>query len=363
MTRIVVCCGAGGVGKTTTSASLAIRSAQEGHRTLVLTIDPARRLADALGIGELGNAARKVPLDNLPAGGSLHAMMLDAQRTFDDLIARHAPSAEIRDRILANHTYRFVSTRLPGVHEYMAMEKLHELVAGGGWDVIVLDTPPAAHALDFLAAPARMANLMDEGVMRWLTLPTTRGGWRMLERGSEMLAGVLKSMLGDRTIADIAEFFAAFSTLWEGFRTRSMAVRTLLAAKETTFVLVTTPAESARSEALGFLDVLRERALPFGGFLVNRCAVAGPSSTPDFGACPDGVDATRWVTLTAALTELPRQHQRRLDREAAGCEGLRARAPAGARMWRLPEQDEPPQTLEALARFAAGLPAPSELVP
>lgn len=213
MTRIVVCCGAGGVGKTTTSASLAIRSAQEGHRTLVLTIDPARRLADALGIGEIGNTARPVPLEGVLAGGSLHAMMLDAQRTFDDLIARHAPSPDVRDRILANHTYGFVSTRLPGVHEYMAMEKLHELVASTAWDTIVLDTPPSAHALDFLAAPTRMANLMDDGVMRWLTLPTTRGGWRMLERGNELLAGVLKSMLGDRTIADIAEFFAAFSTL------------------------------------------------------------------------------------------------------------------------------------------------------
>ena len=357
-TRVIVVCGSGGVGKTTTAAALAIRAAQGGARVAVLTIDPARRLADALGIGELGNTARRVPLPDLPPGASLDAMMLDAKATFDAVVTRHAPSAEIRERILANRTYRFASTRLPGAHEYMAMEKLHELAASGQWDVVVLDTPPAAHALEFLAAPARMANLMDEGVMQWLVLPTTRGGWRMLERGSEMLAGVLKSMLGERTIVDIAEFFASFQGLWDGFRERSLAVRALLAAPGTTFVLVTTPAAGARAEALAFLEVLRERALPFGGFLVNRCTSAPLSGLPpQFGARPGEVPEAEWESLVAALGALPVARHRRAEAEARAIAALTAQAPATAAVWRLPDLAESPDDLAALSAFAQALPA------
>ncbi len=357
-TRVIVVCGSGGVGKTTTAAALAIRCAQGGARVVVLTIDPARRLADALGIGELGNTARRVPLPDLPPGASLDAMMLDAKATFDAVVARHAPSAEVRERILANHTYRFASTRLPGAHEYMAMEKLHELVSSGQWDVVVLDTPPAAHALEFLAAPARMANLMDEGVMQWLVLPTTRGGWRMLERGSEMLAGVLKSMLGERTIVDIAEFFASFQGLWEGFRDRSNAVRALLAAPTTKFVLVTTPAAASRAEALAFLEVLGTRGLPFGGFLVNRCVTApSGSEVPDFGTRPAEVSAAEWEALVGALARLGEARRVRVAAQERAIAALTARAPEGAPVWRLPDLAEAPDDLASLAAFAQALPS------
>ena len=355
--RVYVICGSGGVGKTTTSAALAVRLAQAGARTLVVTIDPARRLADALGISTIGNTAQRV--EGLPAGAAaLEAMMLDAKQTFDALVARHANSPEARDRILRNRIYTFVSTRLPGVHEYMAMEKLHELATTGRWDAIVLDTPPSAHALDFLAAPARMANLMDEGVMRWLVLPTTRGGWRMLERGSELLAGVLNTMLGERTIGDIAEFFSAFQGLWEGFRERSNAVRALLAAPNTRFLLVTTPEPGARAEAIAVLEVLAQRGLPFAGFLVNRCAALPHAGDPAFGR-PTGVDT---AALEDALRGLLSAQWARVAREDAAITSLaQAARSAGAAfgdvpVWRIREQPSPPHDVDTLATLAHELP-------
>ena len=354
--RVYVICGSGGVGKTTTSAALAVRLAQAGARTLVLTIDPARRLADALGIGTIGNATQRV--EGIPGAAALDAMMLDAKQTFDALVTRHARTSEARDRILRNRIYTFVSTRLPGVHEYMAMEKLHELATTGRWDAIVLDTPPSAHALDFLAAPARMANLMDEGVMRWLVLPTTRGGWRMLERGSELLAGVLNSMLGERTIGDIAEFFSAFQGLWDGFRERSNAVRALLAAPSTRFLLVTTPAPGARAEAIAVLDVLAQRGLPFAGFLVNRCAAPPHAGDPRFGQ-PAGEDT---AALEDALRAMVHAQRERVAREEGAIAALTAAArSAGAALgdvpvWRIQEQPSPPHDVRALTLLAAELP-------
>lgn len=333
--RVLICCGSGGVGKTTTSAALAIRLAYAGERVVVLTIDPARRLADALGIGEIGNTAIPVPLADLPPGGGLHAMMLDSKRTFDEVIERFAPSPEALDRILHNHIYRHVSARLAGAHEYMAMEKLFELAAEGRWDTVVVDTPPTRHALEFLQAPDRMANLMDEGVMRWMVLPASRGGWRMIERGSEVLAHILERFLGEHTIRDIAEFFAAFQTLWDGFRERSVQVRALLRSPTTRFYLVTTPAPGARAEALDFLELLTAGGMPFGGFLVNRCAVP-PTVTgpPDFG--PPIADP-HWEPTVAALRELPRRQTALVTAQEEAITELRTHAPPGSPLWRIPE--------------------------
>ena len=357
--QIVICCGSGGVGKTTASAALALRWAIEGHRVAVLTIDPARRLADSLGIGELGNTARRVPIERvaLEATGSLDAMMLDAQATFDDLVRRFAPGPEVARRILANRYYQFTSARLGGAHEYMAMEKLLELWAEGPYDIIVLDTPPTRHALDFLKAPERMSSLMDQGVLRWLVMPASSGGWRAIELGSEVVTKVLKRVLGQGTVAEIAEFFDAFRDLWEGFRERSLRVQTLLADPQTHFLLVTTPAPAARSEALFFLDVMRQRGLPFGGFLVNR-TVSPPHHSLDPSSLPDEgpLAPERWAALREALSRAPDlQRQIAQDHERSIADLQRA-APPDAPCWRLPDQGVDLHDLSGLLGLAAALP-------
>lgn len=352
MTRVVIVCGAGGVGKTTTSAALAVRLAESGQRVAVLTIDPARRLADALGVEALGNIASAVPV----AGGSLDALMLDAKETFDEIVRKNAPSPDVRDRILKNHYYRFVSSRLPGVHEYMAMERLLELTDSNRYDVVVLDTPPTRHALDFLSAPDRMAGLMDEGVMRWLVLPASAGGWRMIEMGSDMLAGVLKRLLGERTIEDIAEFFSGFQSLWAGFRERSLAARALLASSQTRFVLVTTPAPGARGDALAFLEVLRRDSFPFAGFLVNRCAPV-VTQVPNWPDAPKGVSDQAWSALYQSIYSTITRRNLLAGSQDAAIADLRMHAPAGAKVWRLPEAEDEIRSLAGLRSLGAALPS------
>lgn len=359
--RVVICCGSGGVGKTTTSAALAIRFALSGVRVAVLTIDPARRLADALSVGDIGNTAFPVPVPDLPAGASLDAMMLDGKRTFDDLVERFTPSPEARDRILRNHYYRYVSTRLAGSHEYMAMEKLYEIAHSGRYDVVVLDTPPSQHALDFLAAPEKMSNLMEEGVMRWLVLPASHSGWKMIERGSEVMAKVLRGMLGERTIMDIAEFFAAFQALWDGFRERAAKVRALLRDPGTRFVLVTTPAPAARAEALKFHQILQAHGMPFGGFLLNRCALP-----PDHGdrmhlpEAPHGVPVAAWDELRAAIRRAPERRRGLVRSQEQVIAELRAQM-HGAPSWRIPEYEREVHDLGALVRLSRHLPTVEQL--
>jgi anion-transporting ArsA/GET3 family ATPase len=348
--RVLLVCGSGGVGKTTISAALSLRLAEEGERVVVLTIDPARRLADALGIGELDNQPRRVPTER----GELRALMLDAKKTFDDLVARHAPSAEVRDRILGNHYYRFASERLPGVHEYMAMERLLSLVRDEEADVIVLDTPPTRHALDFLAAPDRMAGLMDEGVMRWLVLPATASGWRMLEMGSDVLAGVLKRLLGPETIADIAEFFTSFQGLWAGFRERSLAVRALLRDPRTRFFLVTAPAPGARAEAIAFLEVLQADAMPFAGFFINRCAPAAPAPAAWPATPPHRTDA-EWAALREEVEVALARRALLLGAQERAIAELLAHAPRGSVAWRIAEQPTDVHDLHSLRRLGGVL--------
>jgi anion-transporting ArsA/GET3 family ATPase len=344
--RVLLVCGSGGVGKTTLSAALALHLAESGQRVTVLTIDPARRLADALGIQELDNDARQVPTQR----GELRALMLDSKKTFDTLVHRHAPTPEVRDRILTNHYYRFVSERLPGVHEYMAMERLLTLVRAEDTDVIVLDTPPTRHAMDFLAAPDRMAGLMDEGVMRWLVLPATASGWRMLEMGSDALAGVLKRLLGAGTIADIAEFFTGFQTLWAGFRERSIAVRTLLRDPDTQFLLVTAPAPGARAEAIAFLEVLQKDAMPFAGFLINRCAPLAPEQLA-WPPTPAHRTAAEWAEVHEDVENTLARRRALSTAQESAIADLVAHAPAGSVAWRIPDQPTDVHDLATLRRL------------
>lgn len=345
-TRVLICCGSGGVGKTTVSASLALKHANAGERVCVLTIDPARRLADSLGVGELGNTPFRVPIPG--ATGSLDAMMLDAKAVFDDLVRRFAPSPAAAERILGNRYYRFASSRLGGSHEYMAMEKLLELWQSGHYDTIVLDTPPTRHALDFLRAPDRMSGLMDQGVLRWLVMPASQGGWRAIELGSEALAGVLKRLMGQETVEEIAEFFDSFRDLWDGFRDRSKLVSGLLCSEGTRFFLVTSPAPAARSEALYFLAVLQERHLPFGGFVVNRVLQGPTQPAPDVAGLPE--------PIARVMLEAPQLRRRLAQGHAEAIRSLRQAGPDHAPCWVIPDQDQDIHDLPALVSLARYLP-------
>jgi len=277
---VVVVCGTGGVGKTTVSASLALGAALQGRKVLVMTIDPAKRLADSLGIEGKLNEATPIDLATLgdvPEGaGSLHAMMLDAKGTWDETVRRFAKSPETRDRIFANTYYQRASESLSGSQEYMAMEKLLETHEVGGYDLIVLDTPPTRNALDFLEAPDRLMAVLEEGVLGWL-IPRQRGrfspvsaGLRLFGKGREAMFNVLERFMGGEVIRGIADFVGAFSELLDGFRSRAGDVMKLLRSEDTAFLMVASPNRIALSEALYFHDRLAEADIPFRGFVINR---------------------------------------------------------------------------------------------
>jgi anion-transporting ArsA/GET3 family ATPase len=264
--EIVICAGAGGVGKTTTAAAIALGMAQRGLKVAVLTIDPARRLANSLGLPEIGNEERQVEIDG---SGELWAMMLDAKRTFDDLIEKHAPDERTRDAVLSNRIYQELSNAVAGSQEYMAMEKLYELHQEERYDLLVLDTPPSRNALDFLDAPERLSRFVDSRSLQ-LFLRPGRIGLKMFGRGTGMLFSMLKRVTGVDLLQDLSDFFASFGDMAEGFRDRAARTGELLADPRTTFLLVTSPRRDAIDEAIFFHRRLRERKLPFGGVVVNR---------------------------------------------------------------------------------------------
>lgn len=268
--QVVICAGSGGVGKTTTAAALALHAAQRGRRTIVMTIDPARRLADALGLRSLGNSARAV---DIGAGGSLEAMMLDQKGAWDALVERYAPSAEVRTRILANRFYQHLSESFAGSQEYMAIEQLAELHASGRYDLIVVDTPPTRHALDFLDAPRRIAAFLDRQVIRWFIKPYFSAGWstlRVVNRAAGSLLRRLEDATGIKALVEISDFFNSMSALFDGFEARVQRVDKLLHSKHTAFVLVTSPEEQVLDEAEAFVRQLAELAVPLRAVVFNR---------------------------------------------------------------------------------------------
>jgi anion-transporting ArsA/GET3 family ATPase len=268
--QVIICAGSGGVGKTTSAAALALYAAQQGRRTIVLTIDPARRLADALGLRELGNEAREV---KIKSRGSLSAMMLDQKGAWDKLVERHAPSEEIRQRILANHFYQHLSQSFAGSQEYMAVEQLAELHSSGRYDAIVVDTPPTRHALDFLEAPRRIADFLDRQIIRWFVKPYFSAGWATL-RTMNRTVGALFRRLEDATgvsaLVEVSDFFTSMASLFEGFEARVARVNRLLKSKETAFVLVASPDEQVLTEAEYFCRKVTELAVPLRGVVFNR---------------------------------------------------------------------------------------------
>jgi len=272
--KICVCAGSGGVGKTTVSAAIALGMAADGLKVAVVTIDPARRLANSLGLPELGN--REVQVDperfqaaGLEVRGELWAMMLDAKRTFDDLVEKYAPDERSRQAVLGNRIYQELSNAVAGSQEYMAMEKLYELHEGGHYDLIVLDTPPSRNALDFLDAPERLARFIDSRSLQFFLAPGRRG-LKIFGRGTGLVFSILKRVTGIDLLQDLSEFFQSFGDMAEGINARAARVNALLASRQTTFVLVTTPQIDSVEEAVYFRRRLAERRLPFSGIVVNR---------------------------------------------------------------------------------------------
>ncbi|HEU4425243.1 MAG TPA: ArsA-related P-loop ATPase [Pilimelia sp.] len=272
--RIVVCCGAGGVGKTTTAAALALRAAERhGRRTVVLTIDPARRLAQALGLNELDNTPRQVKdIDGEASGGELHAMMLDMKRTFDEVVLAHTDPQRAAE-IFANPFYQAMSSTFAGTQEYMAMEKLGQLRAREEWDLIVVDTPPSRSALDFLDAPARLSRFLDGRMLRLLLAPARAGGrsvFNLVTASFGMFTRVVQKVIGAQLLTDLSGFVAALDSMFGGFRQRAEQTYQILQTGETAFLVVAAPEPDAIREAAYFARRLREEHMPLAGLVLNR---------------------------------------------------------------------------------------------
>ncbi|OGQ35502.1 MAG: hypothetical protein A3F16_01070 [Deltaproteobacteria bacterium RIFCSPHIGHO2_12_FULL_43_9] len=274
--RVILLCGSGGVGKTTTAAAIAIRSAMEGKKTIVVTIDPAKRLANSLGLQELGNEPQKIDISSLhpnEKAKELWGMMLDTKRTFDELIGKYAPDKETYEKILSNNIYKHLSSTLAGSQEYMAMEKLYELYQEKKYDLIVVDTPPSRHALDFLDAPQKLSDFLDESIFKFFILPTsTLGsiGLKLFSWSGALVLKLIERLTGLEPLEDLSEFLRNFQNMYQGFKQRAEEVSRFLKIDETSFLLVTTPTHIALEEAKYFYKRLEENKMPFGGFVINR---------------------------------------------------------------------------------------------
>ena len=299
---IVICCGSGGVGKTTVSAAFGLEAARRGRRTCVVTIDPAKRLADALGLETLGNTPHRIPGD-FP--GELWALMLDPKGTFDDLVRRNAASPEQADGILGNRIYRNLTGALSGTQEYMAMEKLYELAESGDFDLVVVDTPPTRNALDFLDAPRRLTRFLGHRLFQLLLTPT-RAYLRAVSVATQALLRTLSKVAGAEIVQDAVTFFQAFEGMEEGFRLRAEHMHQLVGRPTTAFVLVTSPRADTVDEAHWFAAKLQESGLAVDGLVVNRVhpAFGVPGPLP---SAPQGSDL---ASLVANLEDYRTVHGR-----------------------------------------------------
>jgi anion-transporting ArsA/GET3 family ATPase len=318
--RVCIVAGSGGVGKTTTAAALALGLARRGARVAAVTIDPAKRLASSLGLEELGNAPRRVPLGDAP--GELWAMQLDAKRTFDELIERLAPDERTRDEVLANRIYQELSGAVAGSQEFTAIAKLYELDREGGFDMLVLDTPPSRNALDFLDAPERLTGFFEGRALRMLLAPTGLAA-RVVGRGTGVVFGVLRRVTGVDLLEDLSVFFRALGGLIDGFRERAAGVGALLADPGTTFLVVTSPEREPVEEAIFFRGKLREAGLPFGGLLVNRVHPAVPAEEAP-GALEAELAGPLGAGLAAKVAATVADARALAERDAAAVARLRA---------------------------------------
>ncbi|MBB5165112.1 ArsA family ATPase [Mycobacterium sp. AZCC_0083] len=305
--RVVVCCGAGGVGKTTTAAAMALRAAEYGRTVVVLTIDPAKRLAQALGIESLGNTPQRVPLAP-EVTGELHAMMLDMRRTFDEMVLQYSADSERAEAILENQFYQTVATSLAGTQEYMAMEKLGQLLAEDKWDLIVVDTPPSRNALDFLDAPKRLGSFMDSRLWRLLLAPG-RGIGKLVTGVVGLAMKALSTVLGSQMLSDAAGFVQALDATFDGFRQKADKTYELLKRRGTQFVVVSAAEPDALREASFFVDRLSKENMPLAGLILNRthpmlCELNAETANDAAEKLEASDDDTGADALTAALLRI-----------------------------------------------------------
>jgi anion-transporting ArsA/GET3 family ATPase len=324
-TRIIVCCGSGGVGKTTTAAALGLRAAERGRQVVVLTIDPARRLAQSMGLDQLDNTPRTVKGTDETAGGRLDAMMLDMKRTFDEVVEAHADPVKAQ-QILANPFYQALSSSFAGTQEYMAMEKLGQLRsqadADGIWDLIVVDTPPSRSALDFLDAPQRLGSFLDGRFIRMLSAPAKAGGrayLKVFSAGVNLVTHTMTRLLGAQVLTDVQTFVAALDTMFGGFRERADATYRLLQAPGTSFLVVAAPEPDALREASFFVDRLSQEAMPLSGLVLNRVQPGGatPISAQRAEAAAEQLAQAKEHPLTAQLLRLHADREQVAERQAA----------------------------------------------
>jgi anion-transporting ArsA/GET3 family ATPase len=314
--RIVICAGSGGVGKTTTAAAVAMGMAERGLKVAVVTIDPARRLANSLGLEDLGNEPRLIDPERFSAHGveirgELWAMMLDAKRTFDQLIEQLAPDERTRDEVFANRIYQQLSSAVAGSQEFTAIAKLYELDQHGGYDLLVLDTPPSRNALDFLDAPGRLTKFFQGRTIRMFLRPAGLGG-RIFGRGTGVVFSVLQRVTGVDLLRDLSVFFRTLGGMIDGFTERARRVGALLEDPATTFLIVTAPRHDPVEEAIFFHRKLRDARMPFGGLVVNRVHSAPAGAVP----------AELGAALGARVAESARELTALAERDAANVERL-----------------------------------------
>ncbi|ETR71891.1 MAG: anion-transporting ATPase [Candidatus Magnetoglobus multicellularis str. Araruama] len=323
--KIIACCGSGGVGKTTLSATIGLFGALMGKKTIVLTIDPAKRLADALGLESINYDEQRVPESCFDTIGrrpkaSLYAMMLDTRHVFDRVVTTYSSSPEMTQNILNNRYYQYLSTSLAGTHEYMAMEKLYELNEQGKYDLIVLDTPPSRRALDFLDAPDRLNDLFGKHFFWNLLKPYFKAGklgYRMIYFVASPVLRSLSKIFGIQALNDLADFFyLADDSFIDGFRNRSQAIKSVLASPETLFLAITSPLRAPMLEALYFYDKIKENNMPFGGFIINRVHKELPKLSD---SDRDAIHA--WVSSELLAKKITHNYHR-FERLGASCRQL-----------------------------------------
>ena len=358
--RVCVCGGSGGVGKTTTSAAVALGMAARGAKVAVVTIDPAKRLANALGLHELENEPRRVDPERLTAievKGELWAMMLDPKRTFDELIDRIAPEPGRAAEIKSNRVYRELSTAVSGSQEFTAVAKLYELDRDGDFDLLVLDTPPSRNALDFLDAPGRLTSFLDGRALKAFVRPTGFG-MRVLGRGAAPFLGALRQVTGVDLLSDLSTFFGLLGGMTDDFCERAAEVEKMLRADTTAFVLVTSAQPAAIDEAVWFRRTLAESGLPFAGVIINRVHhdVQGDADVADLrAALGDGLSADLAGPRRADVRRLPRPRAPRSGRRATARRRARRPAPAAGP----PPRRRRPRHRRAAARCAASCSPPT----